>query len=90
MTRLLLPLVALLTTATAHAQCADIGPGYVQINHRNGVLYGGNFAARVSCTWNAPTVLYWRGGAMCRGRTFYGRNALRQPFSCRVWNVWRR
>lgn len=90
MRALLLPLVALAATSTAEAQCHYLPPGYVQINHRNGVLYGGAVNARVSCTWNAPTVLYWRGGPLCRNRYFYGRNALRQPFSCKVLTAWRR
>jgi hypothetical protein len=91
MKRILIATIAALTTvATAEAQCAYVVPGYFRINHRNGVLYGRTHNARVSCSWNTPAVLYWSGGVMCRGRYIYGRDALRKPFSCRVWNVWRR
>lgn len=84
-------LVALTTITQAHAQsCAVISPGWLRINHRVGLLFGSNFAARVSCSRNAPVFVLWRGGAMCPYRYFYGRNGLGQPFSCKVWSVWRR
>lgn len=94
MRRLLLAAVAavsLLAAARAHAlQCAVVWPGWVRINHGVGMLYGRNFAARVSCSRGAPVLVYWRGGAMCPGRYFYGRSIAGRPFSCRVWSVWRR
>jgi hypothetical protein len=78
----------LLIAATAHSAeaqvyCANVYPGTVIINHRSGILYGRDFYARVSCTRNAPVLVYWRGGFMCTGRRFYGRSAW-GSFSCAV------
>lgn len=83
--KLLWTLVIVLTSHTAHAQCINVFPGIVYLNHRVGVLYGSNFAAKIRCTRNAPLRLRWLGGSMCIGRTFYGRTANRKPFSCRVY-----
>jgi hypothetical protein len=91
MKRTLLNLVALFATiSTAEAQCYYVAPGSVTINHRIGILYGRNFTARVACSWGAPTYVFWRGGVMCSGRWFYGRNFAGRPFSCRVLGFGRR
>ena len=82
-----LSLLAVLTAPQSHAQCLSISPGKIVINHRQGALYGGNFVARVACSWGAPVLVYWRGGGMCVGRSFYGRNFAGKPFSCRVLSV---
>lgn len=71
-------------SAEAQRYCARVGTGLVTINHRTGYLYGGNFYARVSCSRNAPSLVYWRGGSMCTGLYFYGRNLAGAPFSCLV------
>lgn len=88
--RRLFAVIALLVVAgSAEAQCLKVYPGLIVINHRVGILYGGNFYARVQCTRFAPMVLRWTGGSMCAGRTFYGRNGARS-FSCRVSQIgWR-
>jgi hypothetical protein len=75
----------------AHAQsCHQIGPGLVVINHRTGILYGGNFSAVVSCSRATPTYVRWLGSYMCPGRYFYGRTSAGVPFSCLVRQVGKR
>ena len=74
-------------SAEAQRYCARVGTGLVTINHRVGILYGGNFYARVSCSRGAPSIVYWRGGSMCTGLYFYGRSAAGRSFSCRVLSL---
>lgn len=74
--------------SSAGAICYSVSPGLFVVNHRNGVLRGGNFRASVRCTRNAPQLMYWRGGTLCDGSTFYGRY-LGRPFSCSVRRIGR-
>lgn len=87
----LLALAGITEAQAAPQYCVTFSrPGWLVINHRQGMLYGGNFWAQVSCTWNAPVFVYWRGGAMCTSRRFYGRNLAGSPYSCLVRRVgWR-
>jgi hypothetical protein len=72
----------------AFALCYTIGPGLFVVNHRTGVLRGGNFRASVKCTRNSPKFMIWSGGTMCEGGSFYGRY-LGRPFSCSVRKITR-
>lgn len=79
----------LVTPAEAQVGCRYVPPGAVQLT-RTGFLFARGVGGRVSCSVNAPTVVYWPGGNMCRGRSIFGRDAFRRPFSCRVLSVyWR-
>lgn len=74
----------LFITTPAHAlYCVNTAAGYASI--RASTLTGKNFAARVSCTRYAPAFLYWKGGIVCQGKSFYGRN-----YTCRVTSIRRR
>jgi hypothetical protein len=87
MKRLLFALVALFTTATAEAQCRFVRTGEIlRIYNGPGLatIYAPSFTARAVCTRNTPFLARWMGGAACVGRTIYGWNAARQPFSCRL------
>ena len=72
--------------SSAAALCYTVSPGLFFVNHRAGFLRGGNFRASVRCTRNTPPYVYWRGGTLCDGSTFYGRY-LNKPFSCRVYRI---
>lgn len=90
MKQLLLALLTSLSISTAHAiTCANTAAGTAYINHRSGTFVGRNFSARVSCTRNTPRLVYWKGGFLCVGRTFYGRVAGSYSFSCRVRSIGR-
>lgn len=78
-------LVCLLWAGIVEAQsCLSVNTGWFIINHRYGLLRGGNFVASVSCTRNAPIYVLWRGGSMCEGGFFYGRNELGRSYRCYV------
>ena len=74
--------------SSAAALCYTVSPGLFVVNHRTGVLRGGNFRASIRCTRNAPQLMYWRGGTLCDGSTFYGRY-LGRSFSCSVRRITR-
>lgn len=72
--------------SSAAALCYTVSPGLFFINHRSGVLLGGNFRASVRCSRNTPKYVFWRGGTLCENSTFYGRY-LGRPFSCSVRRI---
>jgi hypothetical protein len=74
--------------SSANAICYNLSPGLFFINHRSGFLRGGNFRASVRCTRNTPQYVFWRGGTLCDGSTFYGRY-LGRSFSCSVRKITR-
>lgn len=80
--------LSLLVVTEAVALCYTVSPGLFVVNHRTGVLRGGNFRASIRCTRNAPAYMYWRGGTLCDGSTFYGRY-LGRSFSCSVRKITR-
>lgn len=78
--------LALGITSSAGALCYTVSPGLFVVNHRTGVLRGGNFRASIRCSRNAPQLMLWRGGTLCDGSFFYGRY-LGKPFSCNVYRI---
>jgi hypothetical protein len=74
--------------SSANAICYNLSPGLFFVNHRSGILRGGNFRASVRCTRNTPQYVFWRGGTLCDGSTFYGRY-LGRSFSCSVKKITR-
>lgn len=83
-------LVVLVVPAAASAQCYSLFRGYLVFNHRTSRVFGSNFSARVTCSRYVPTYIYWLGGPLCVGGSFYGRNGLGQRYSCLVRSVTRR
>jgi hypothetical protein len=77
-----------LSTTNAEAQCLRlIRPGLLSINHRVGILYGGNFTARVACSRFAPAIVRWNGGLLCAGGSFYGRTYYGMPWRCEIRSI---
>lgn len=77
-----------LLSTNAQAQCLRlIRPGYLSINHRVGILYGGNFTARVACSRFAPSIVRWNGGLLCAGGSFYGRTYYGMPWRCEIRSI---
>lgn len=85
MKKLLIALAALTISTAAEAQCRYVRPGsYLYISTRSNSFIGSSIHGVAACTRNTPALVLWGGGYMCVGKTFYGRTAQRQAFSCRV------